>query len=102
MQMKVVIRLLWTNQEDWFQYRTDVVIVRDLVTIFQLYFRVLKVAKKFKDAGKKVYFAVSNNNDFSQEVSEYGIEGRLGEKPVVVAKDSKDMKYIMETDFRWE
>lgn len=64
--------------------------------------RVLKVAKKFKDAGKKVYFAVSNNNDFSQEVSEYGIEGRLGEKPVVVAKDSKDMKYIMEADFSME
>lgn len=61
--------------------------------------RVLKVAKKFKDAGKKVYFAVSNNNDFGGEVGEFGIDSRIGDKPVIVAKDAKDMKYVMEADF---
>ena len=63
-------------------------------------FRVLKVAKKFQDAGKKVYFAVSNNNDFAGEVAEFGVDSRIGDKPVIVAKDAKDLKYVMEADFR--
>lgn len=61
--------------------------------------RVLKVAKKFKEEGKKVYFAVSNHNDFSPEVGEFGIDSRVGEKPVIIARDSRDMKYVMEGEF---
>ena len=58
------------------------------------------MAKKFQDEGKTVYFAVSHHNDFSHEVGEFGIDGRVGDKPVIVARDKKDMKYVMEADFR--
>jgi len=60
--------------------------------------RVMKVGKKLKEAGKEVYFAVSNSDDFSYELSEYGLSAS-GDKPVVAAKDSKDQKFIMTDEF---
>ena len=61
----------------------------------------MKVAKKFQEEGKKIYFAVSNSNDFQGEVNEFGIDSRVGEKPVIVARDARDLKYVMEADFRY-
>jgi len=60
--------------------------------------RVMKVGKKLKDAGKDVYFAVSNKDDFSHELSEYGLDGSA-DKPVVAARDTSDQKFVMKEDF---
>ena len=58
----------------------------------------MKVGKKLRDEGKTIYFAVSGTDDFSQELSEYGLTG--GEKPVVAARDASDKKYVMSDQFR--
>ena len=56
------------------------------------------MAKKLKDAGNTVYFAVSSNDDFSHELSEYGLTA--GDTPVVAARDAKDQKFVMKDAFR--
>ena len=61
--------------------------------------RVMKVAKKFLDDGKKVHFAVSNKDDMSFELSEYGLD-TSGDKPVVAARDASDQKFVMKDEFR--
>lgn len=58
----------------------------------------MKVAKKLKDAGSDIYFAVSSKDDFSHELSEYGLTA--GESPVVAARDAKDQKLVMKDPFR--
>ena len=63
-------------------------------------FSVMKVAKKLKDEGKTVFFAVSNKNDFSYELSEYGMDSVSGDKPVIAAKDAKEQKFVMKDEFR--
>lgn len=60
--------------------------------------RVIKVAKKFADSGRKVSFAISDVEDFQHEVSAYGLSAG-GDKPVVAARDEKDQKFVMEKDF---
>jgi len=59
--------------------------------------RVLKVAKDF--AGYN--FAVSDKNDFQQELSEFGLDYVSGDKPVVTARD-KGLKYKMTEEFSME
>jgi len=61
--------------------------------------RIIKVAKKFTDAGRKVTFAVSNADDFQHELDEYGLK-QSGDKPVVAARNAKDEKFVMQTEFR--
>ena len=58
----------------------------------------MKVAKKLQDENKKVYFAVSNKDDMSYELSEYGLSA--SDKPVVAAKDASDQKFVMKDEFR--
>merc|ERR1711902_184163 len=58
--------------------------------------RVMKVAKKFP--GLK--FAVSNLNDFMQELQEYGLSGVGNDKPMVAVK--ADKKYVMDAEFSME
>lgn len=58
----------------------------------------MKVAKKFVDDGKKVYFSVANKDEFSHELSEFGVD-TSGDKPVVTAKDAKDSKFVMKDEF---
>ncbi len=55
------------------------------------------MAKKFD--GKKVYFAVSNKDEMSYELSEFGLESS-GDKPVVAVRDASDQKYVMTEEFR--
>jgi len=62
--------------------------------------RVIKVAKKFADAGRKVTFAVSSADDFQHELGEYGLTYD-GDKPVVAARNEKDEKFVMQTEFRY-
>jgi len=57
--------------------------------------RVLKVAKEFP--GYK--YAVSNKDDFQQELSEFGLEHVSGDEPVVTARDASGQKYKMEDKF---
>jgi len=63
-------------------------------------YSVMKVAKKFADDGKTVSFAVSNNNEFGQEISEFGLDSPKFDKPVVAARDGAGMKYVMADEFR--
>jgi len=60
--------------------------------------RVMKVAKKVADSGRLVNFAISNIDDFSHELSEYGIS-KNGDKPVVAARNAADEKFVMQEDF---
>ena len=64
--------------------------------------RVMKVAKKFADAKRKVTFVVSSANEFSHELSEFGLTFS-SEKgvPVVSARDSSEQKVAMQNDFRY-
>jgi len=62
--------------------------------------RVMKVAQKFAEAGKKLNFAVSAANEFGQETAELGLTFS-SEKgvPVVGARNADDQKFAMKTDF---
>ena len=62
-------------------------------------YRVIKVAKKYAEAGRRVTFAVSSADDFRHELEEYGLS-HDGDKPVVAARNDKDEKFVMQTDFR--
>lgn len=60
--------------------------------------RVLKVAQDYKD---KIAFAVSNKNDFSHELDEYGLaEKKSSDKPVVAGMGKDGEKYPMTEEFR--
>ncbi|EFA11421.1 Protein disulfide-isomerase-like Protein [Tribolium castaneum] len=61
--------------------------------------RVLKVAKQHKD---KINFAVSAKDDFQYELNEYGIDYVKEDKPVVLARDAKNQKFIMKDPFSIE
>ena len=57
--------------------------------------RVLKVAKAL--AGK-LNFAISSKDDFQHELNEYGYDF-VGDKPVVLARDGKNLKYALKEEF---
>jgi len=63
--------------------------------------RVMKVAKGLADAGKKVTFAVSNANELSHELSEFGLT-YTPDKPAVTARDAAEQKFAMTADFSVE
>lgn len=58
----------------------------------------MKVAKSFLDQGKNLNFAVANKNQFSHEVSEFGLEAS-SELPVVAIRTAKGDKYVMSEEF---
>ncbi|CAB3256310.1 unnamed protein product [Arctia plantaginis] len=60
--------------------------------------RVLKVAKEQSE----VNFAVSDKDDFTHELNEYGIDYAKGDKPVVAGRDAEDNKFVMSTEFSIE
>lgn len=58
----------------------------------------MKVAQDYK---RKVHFAVSNKDDFSHELDEYGLgEKKTSDKPVVAGQGAGGEKYPMEEEFR--
>jgi hypothetical protein len=58
---------------------------------------VLKVAQDYK---RKAYFAVSNKDDYSQEIDEYGLgDQKDSDKPLVAAHTTTG-KYPMHQEFR--
>ncbi|KAM8921511.1 protein disulfide-isomerase A3-like [Pelodytes ibericus] len=61
--------------------------------------RVMMVAKRFRDAGEKLNFAIASQQEFSFELLEYGIQNGSGELPAVVIRTTKGHKYVMREDF---
>uniref|UniRef100_A0A3Q3X2F3 Protein disulfide-isomerase n=1 Tax=Mola mola TaxID=94237 RepID=A0A3Q3X2F3_MOLML len=60
--------------------------------------RVMKVAKKFLDEGKKLNFAVANKDNFRGVLSEFGLEPN-SDAPVVALRTAKGDKYAMSETF---
>ncbi|KAJ9595872.1 hypothetical protein L9F63_012931, partial [Diploptera punctata] len=61
--------------------------------------RILKVAKSFAN---DFTFAVSAKDDFQHELNEYGYDYVKGDKPLVFARDAKNLKYVMKDEFSVE
>jgi protein disulfide isomerase family A protein 3 len=61
--------------------------------------RVLKVAQDFK---RKAYFAVSNKEEFAQEVEQNGLSDRKDSDKPIVAAQTKDGKFPMDKEFSIE
>lgn len=59
--------------------------------------RVLKVAKEW--AGK-INFAISAKDEFQHELNEFGYD-YTGDKPVILARDARNQKFIMKDEFSW-
>ena len=59
--------------------------------------RVLKVGKEYSG----INFAVSDKNDFQQEMSEFGMDFVAGDKPVITAR-MNGLKYKMMEEFSME
>ncbi|XP_028029914.1 protein disulfide-isomerase A3 [Bombyx mandarina] len=60
--------------------------------------RVLKVAKEQTEAT----FAVSDKDDFTHELNEFGIDFAKGDKPVVAGRDADGNKFVMSAEFSIE
>lgn len=58
--------------------------------------RILKVAQSFHN---DFTFAVSNKDDFQQELNEYGLEYINDDKPRVTARDASGRKFVMKDAF---
>lgn len=57
--------------------------------------RVLKVAKEWEG---KINFAISSKDDFQHELNEYGYD-YVGDKPLILARDGRNQKFIMKEEF---
>ena len=57
----------------------------------------MKVGKKLVDSGKKVFFAISNADEFRNELEEFGTS--YTDKPIVAARDASNQKYVMKDEF---
>ena len=60
--------------------------------------RILKVAQSFKD---EFTFAISNKDDFQQELNEYGLEYISDDKPRVAFRDATGTKYVLKDAFSY-
>ncbi|CAH3950753.1 unnamed protein product [Pieris brassicae] len=60
--------------------------------------RVLKVAKEVDE----VSFAISDKDDFTHELNDYGIDFAKRDKPVVSGRDADGNKFVMSTEFSIE
>ncbi|KYN06137.1 PREDICTED: protein disulfide-isomerase A3 [Cyphomyrmex costatus] len=57
--------------------------------------RIIKVAKDFPAFS----FAISSKDDFQHELNDFGIDYAKGDKPVILARDDKNQKFILKDDF---
>lgn len=60
--------------------------------------RILKVGKEFPN----LKFAISSKDDFQHDLNEFGIDYVKGDKPVIVARDAKNQKFILKDEFSLE
>jgi protein disulfide isomerase family A protein 3 len=58
--------------------------------------RILKVAQSFTDS---FTFAISNKDDFQQELNEFGLEYINDDKPRVAVRDASGRKFTMKDAF---
>jgi protein disulfide isomerase family A protein 3 len=73
--------------------------VRDIKGTNYVRNRVIKVAQKLTGEGLKVRFAISNLDDFKQELSEYGIEDAAADAKVVLGRGANGEKYKLEGEY---
>jgi protein disulfide isomerase family A protein 3 len=71
----------------------DVDYIRDVKGSNYVRNRVIKVAQKLKAEGLNVNFAISNGDEFKQELGEFGVDYTPGEK-VVIGRGVNGEKYI--------
>ncbi|CAF1051642.1 unnamed protein product [Adineta steineri] len=64
--------------------------------------RILKVAKKLADENVNVRFAISNLDEFRQELTQFGVSEAKKDAKYVLARGAKDEKYRMSEDFSYE
>lgn len=57
-----------------------------------------RILKAVKDYEGEYRFAISNKDDFMNELNEYGHE-YAGDKPVVVARNARDQKFVLKDEF---
>jgi protein disulfide-isomerase A3 len=62
----------------------------------------LKVAKKLLDDGVKAGFAVSNAEEFRQELTEFGIDDVKKDGKYALARGPNNEKYRMSGEFTYE
>jgi protein disulfide-isomerase A3 len=55
--------------------------------------RVIKVAKKLKDEGLKLNFAISNSQEFKGELNEFGVENVEPNEKYILGRGAKDEKF---------
>lgn len=60
--------------------------------------RIIKVAKDFPEYS----FAIASKDDFQHELNDFGIDYIKGDKPVVLARDAKNQKFVLEDEFSVE
>lgn len=60
--------------------------------------RVLKVAKNFP----QFTFAVASKDDFQHELNDFGIDFVKGDKPIVLARDANNKKFVFKDEFSME
>lgn len=61
--------------------------------------RIMKVAQPF--AGEFT-FAVASKDDFQHELNEFGIDYAKGDKPIVLARDENNQKFVLPGEFTME
>ena len=64
--------------------------------------RVLKVAKKLLEDGVKTRFAVSNAEEFRQELTEFGIDDVKKDGKYALARGPNNEKYRLSGEFSYE
>ncbi|OAD59096.1 Protein disulfide-isomerase A3 [Eufriesea mexicana] len=57
--------------------------------------RIIKVAKDFP----KLNFAISSKDDFQHELNDFGIDFVKGDKPVILARNINNQKFVMKDEF---
>lgn len=57
--------------------------------------RIIKVAKDFP----KLNFAISSKDDFQHELNDFGLDFVKGDKPVILARNANNQKFIMKDEF---
>nr|QMV80798.1 protein disulfide isomerase 7 [Clitoria ternatea] len=60
--------------------------------------RILKASKNYKSFN----YAISNKDDFQHELNDFGVTFAKDDKPVILARDEKNLKYVMKDEFNVE
>uniref|UniRef100_A0ABD2WL77 Protein disulfide-isomerase n=1 Tax=Trichogramma kaykai TaxID=54128 RepID=A0ABD2WL77_9HYME len=60
--------------------------------------RVMKVAKEYPEYN----FAISSKDEFQHELNDFGIDYVKGDKPVVLARDERNQKFVLSDEFSLE